>query len=227
MQADLSVFGASLMTFDVSIAQGVYFLLKGGRIVYVGSSTDITGRIYHHRRDKEFDSAQYLPVEDRENLLPVEAAAICLWNPSKNAIIPGDVVDGKSGPLLRYKGVYCTPSEVLLEEYGVDLSGCETSERIMSLTTKRRSKGKRCSQKGVASRMRRKHVRIKSLNCRFEVNEMLDKGFHATEVATYIQNKGEYNDVEWRSLVEALKRYRAHRRAEVRKLNKISMSGVI
>lgn len=42
---------------------GIYFLISVGRVVYVGQSVDVFGRISTHQKDKAFDSISYVPCE--------------------------------------------------------------------------------------------------------------------------------------------------------------------
>jgi hypothetical protein len=63
---------------------GIYFLILGGDVVYVGQSIDILNRISKHRREgKEFDSYAYMLCE-REKLNDLEALYITALMPWLN-----------------------------------------------------------------------------------------------------------------------------------------------
>lgn len=67
----------------------VYFLVKGDRVVYVGSSINPKKRVEQHRTGcgaavkKEFDSAVFLPVP-LEEMLETERTFIAMLNPPLN-----------------------------------------------------------------------------------------------------------------------------------------------
>jgi hypothetical protein len=46
---------------DWDTATGVYFLIQGCEIVYVGQSVNVLDRIYNHRYQKDFDRYYYIP----------------------------------------------------------------------------------------------------------------------------------------------------------------------
>lgn len=64
---------------------GVYFLLEGKEIVYIGQSIDCQKRVGTHIKEtaKQFDRACFVPV-DRESLNEVEATLIALFKPRHN-----------------------------------------------------------------------------------------------------------------------------------------------
>ena len=88
-------FGASLRVAPTALISGVYFLCKGGEVVYVGMSTNLYGRVNSHSRDlqqcvdpmsiavKDFDSALFLPVP-RSDLSDVEERMIRILKPRFN-----------------------------------------------------------------------------------------------------------------------------------------------
>jgi len=45
---------------------GIYMLIRDGRIVYVGQSTNIVHRVYAHQREKVFDAVRVIEVPDRK-----------------------------------------------------------------------------------------------------------------------------------------------------------------
>jgi len=67
----------------------VYFLIRDGRVMYVGQTTDLPGRISSHRLAGKqdparcFDSTYYLPTEEA-SLLELERRYIILFAPSWN-----------------------------------------------------------------------------------------------------------------------------------------------
>jgi excinuclease UvrABC nuclease subunit len=68
---------------------GVYFLIKGSEIVYVGQSVDIMNRIAQHSKDvlKDFDSFSILECPT-ELLLTIEAHLIYKFRPRLNTSLP-------------------------------------------------------------------------------------------------------------------------------------------
>lgn len=63
-------------------ASGIYFLCRGSKIVYVGQSVNVMGRVSSHK-DKDFDSVFRFPVT-RSNLSRVEEAFIRVLRPRYN-----------------------------------------------------------------------------------------------------------------------------------------------
>ncbi len=68
---------------------GIYFLIKGAEIVYVGQSVDILNRIAQHSKDvlKDFDSFSILECPT-ELLLTLEAHFIYKFRPRLNTSLP-------------------------------------------------------------------------------------------------------------------------------------------
>lgn len=66
---------------------GIYFLIEGGRVVYVGQSIEPTVRVHTHRREKAFEQAVFVPVP-RSELNRVEGAFIRLLRPALNGNAP-------------------------------------------------------------------------------------------------------------------------------------------
>lgn len=62
---------------------GVYFLIRGRHVVYVGQSTNILSRVATHRREKDFDAAYFLRVP-ASDLDRVEASFITVLEPEYN-----------------------------------------------------------------------------------------------------------------------------------------------
>lgn len=75
---------------------GVYFLIKGREVVYVGSSECIMSRIPQHIPDKDFNCFKFILVPDLNEMLKVEADFIkklcpiynITHNPSMNKKAP-------------------------------------------------------------------------------------------------------------------------------------------
>jgi hypothetical protein len=72
----------AVATGDVS---GVYFLIRGAKVVYVGQSVNVGARLSAHRADadKLFDYGVFLPLPESD-LLRVEKAFIRLLRPEYN-----------------------------------------------------------------------------------------------------------------------------------------------
>jgi excinuclease UvrABC nuclease subunit len=67
---------------------GLYFLIRSGVIVYVGSSRHPSRRVWSHQRSRKvrklFDAVVYLPVEDPKDLLDIEVRWIRAIRPIYN-----------------------------------------------------------------------------------------------------------------------------------------------
>jgi len=87
-----------------TLRSGVYLLLRGDDIVYVGSSVGVAGRASQHVRDprKQFDRVIFLPV-DEDKLLDVEGALIRYFHPEHNGNAP--VYRGFDAEILRAIGL--------------------------------------------------------------------------------------------------------------------------
>ncbi|KXS55166.1 MAG: prophage regulatory protein [Marinobacter sp. T13-3] len=62
---------------------GVYFLVKGGEVVYVGQSTSVYSRVTTHYASKDFDFWSYIPCE-KEGLDILESLYIHFLQPKLN-----------------------------------------------------------------------------------------------------------------------------------------------
>jgi hypothetical protein len=70
--------------FPADLRCGIYFLIEGDDIVYVGQSTDVFNRLSRHRRDgKEFDSFNIIPCPE-ESLDELESTYIDAFAPWLN-----------------------------------------------------------------------------------------------------------------------------------------------
>src|SRR4029077_3372298 len=83
---------------------GVYFLVDGGEIVYVGGSTNVTARIYGHVSEdvKQFDRAFWIETS-RDDLLAYEGAFIRLLAPKYCLASPADT--GRDEEVLAVLGM--------------------------------------------------------------------------------------------------------------------------
>lgn len=69
---------------------GVYFLFRGKRIVYVGQSRDIVGRVHAHKRskarglEKDFDGVMYVKISGEHQRLCAERIFIRVLKPEYN-----------------------------------------------------------------------------------------------------------------------------------------------
>lgn len=85
---------AKLLNY-VSPICGIYFLLRGDEVVYVGKSIDILHRVQRHKKEntKAFDSVRYVEVDEVDLAIeeerwikffqPVENRASTEWNSSR------------------------------------------------------------------------------------------------------------------------------------------------
>jgi hypothetical protein len=68
------------------LPSGVYFLCRFGKVIYVGQSVNVLGRIgAHDNNGVKFDSAFWFPVP-RRDLLGYEAAWIKKLQPKENTV---------------------------------------------------------------------------------------------------------------------------------------------
>lgn len=78
---------------------GIYFLIKGTEIVYIGQSVSVLKRIETHFSNKDFDSFSFLPCK-KEMLDVVESLYIHLIEPKYNGNVFGSS-GRKSAPVSR------------------------------------------------------------------------------------------------------------------------------
>jgi hypothetical protein len=83
---------------------GVYFLLAGEEIVYVGKSVNVAGRVGSHSADKVFDRCLVMPVK-KHLLEPMEAMLILCLYPKFNRQLfqPNELGLANQAKLLRRK----------------------------------------------------------------------------------------------------------------------------
>jgi hypothetical protein len=68
----------------MTLASGIYFLIRGGEVVYVGQSVDVLHRIARHRREgKVFDSFSYMEC-DPHQMDRLESLYIKAFVPEEN-----------------------------------------------------------------------------------------------------------------------------------------------
>lgn len=84
---------------------GVYFLVSGEEIVYIGQSYDTMARVAAHKREqtKTFDSFYVHLVPDGYSMNQFEALLICQFHPKYNANLP---VQDLAISFLTYRRVY-------------------------------------------------------------------------------------------------------------------------
>jgi hypothetical protein len=83
LPAALEVYRASIRRYRHVRLAVVYFLIKDGEVVYVGSTTGLGSRIATHRADKDFDDVFYIPVP-RALMLSIERDMIQNFRPPLN-----------------------------------------------------------------------------------------------------------------------------------------------
>lgn len=65
---------------------GVYFLFRGGALIYIGRSRDMVRRVASHRTNgREFDKWSFMPLPEDETAT-IEAALIRSLNPEQNTM---------------------------------------------------------------------------------------------------------------------------------------------
>lgn len=64
---------------------GIYFLLVDDRIVYVGQSIGVTGRIFTHAKERKFDTVSAIVGVPKWAQTVYEYAYIRTWQPAWNA----------------------------------------------------------------------------------------------------------------------------------------------
>lgn len=83
----LRPFATHLQRMPLQHPPCVYFLMKEGRVVYVGQTVELRRRIKSHRVEKDFDDVYFMPVP-RKNLGAVEADLITSLRPPLNVLRP-------------------------------------------------------------------------------------------------------------------------------------------
>jgi len=66
---------------------GIYFLIKDQKVVYIGKSTNIDGRILQHSASKDFDAFSWVPYME-DQLCEMEPEYIMHYKPLLNQRIP-------------------------------------------------------------------------------------------------------------------------------------------
>lgn len=103
---------------------GIYFLIRGGRICYIGKAKELRGRIYQHRKQRRpFDAVAAIAGIHWEFIGELEAAYVNAWSPPWNAAA---VYGGAQCKLVRPKleamdlALICTLPEHELSAREVD-----------------------------------------------------------------------------------------------------------
>lgn len=68
---------------------GIYFLMRGDQVVYIGQSINVVSRVCTHMREgkKNFDHFRYMPC-DFNDLDKIEASFISMFDPEYNSTMP-------------------------------------------------------------------------------------------------------------------------------------------
>lgn len=72
---------------DIRKIRGVYFLYRGDKLVYIGSSQDIINRIPTHFKTKEFDSYKYIEINGTIKVAKIETELIRKYKPDYNIAV--------------------------------------------------------------------------------------------------------------------------------------------
>lgn len=103
--------GMSCDLFPVNYTcSGVYFLIHGEEVVYVGQSLSVASRVHDHvsKKEKVFDRAVYLPVPPSD-LSQVERAFIRVLRPRYNDTHNGYAVTDEDAMWVRTYGGVLSP----------------------------------------------------------------------------------------------------------------------
>jgi len=73
--------------------RGVYFLIRGDSVMYVGQSICVASRIAQHKKNRDFSRHFVIPVDSREERILLEAEYIYVFRPRWNGRY------GKNGPM--------------------------------------------------------------------------------------------------------------------------------
>lgn len=102
---------------------GIYFLLTGDVVVYIGQSANAMSRIASHS-DKDFNKVSFIPT-DKELLNDAEAYYIVLFSPELNRSIPSNSIYSSVGRLRRLSIVI---TNEFIDEVGDNLSILSTDK---------------------------------------------------------------------------------------------------
>jgi GIY-YIG catalytic domain len=80
------------ISVDRTKMQGIYFLLKDGKVIYVGQSSNVMARIGVHIANpkKSFDSYSFFKVENYDDLNVIETYYIYKFDPLENKVFPSN-----------------------------------------------------------------------------------------------------------------------------------------
>jgi hypothetical protein len=62
----------------------LYFLIDNEEVVYIGSTSDLSTRIWSHKKDKKFNEVKYIMGTDRVFILYEEERYIKMFSPKYN-----------------------------------------------------------------------------------------------------------------------------------------------
>lgn len=105
---------------EMAARAGVYFLLKGESIVYIGQSITPEARIITHTRDKDFDSFYIIRCRP-EILNTAESLLIMHFKP----IFNGNVTNPPQGVILKTQA-----KSVLKQRYGLSMTSFNKWRRL-------------------------------------------------------------------------------------------------
>lgn len=88
--SNLAAILASDRVIELDRPCGVYFLMLGAELVYIGSSVNIAARVTHHRSDKVFDRVLWLKLPPTD-LLAYEGALIRALVPRESFLAPRNI----------------------------------------------------------------------------------------------------------------------------------------
>lgn len=81
----MTITAPKYFTIDNLKVSGIYFLLKKGKVVYIGQTTNIWGRIIGHQVSyKDFDKIRFIPCYGRRIRLKYERRWIRKFRPKFN-----------------------------------------------------------------------------------------------------------------------------------------------
>ncbi len=80
---DAAISRRLLLSTEPRPIQGVYMLVNGTNVVYVGQSVNVLSRMVGHQ-DKEFDSVRMIPTLDDQDRISLESRLIKMFRPMYN-----------------------------------------------------------------------------------------------------------------------------------------------
>lgn len=108
----------------------IYYLMKGGSVVYIGQSVSLEPRIAQHKRDKDFDSVRFIEVSGHISLNDAEFSQIITHKPTLNVTLPevsylvsSAYVSKKIAKESKIDGEVSTGYNVSAPDVTIDLNG--------------------------------------------------------------------------------------------------------